>query len=83
MIQNSLMDFTFTLMRVINTGVQKTKEVIMTKKNLKVSALKHEISVNLDRVLEVLEKLKFVNSSEVFLKAELTIGLITSQAKLR
>ncbi len=41
----------------------------MTKKNLKVSALKHEISVNLDSVLEVLEKLKFVKSSEVFFES--------------
>lgn len=41
----------------------------MTKKNLKVSALKHEISVNLDGVLEVLEKLKFVKPSEVFFES--------------
>jgi len=38
----------------------------MTKKNLKVSALKYEISTNVDKVLEVLEKLQYVEHSEFF-----------------
>lgn len=41
----------------------------MTKKNLKVSALKYEILANLDRFLEVLEKLKFVKPSEIFFES--------------
>lgn len=41
----------------------------MTKKNLKVSALKYEISTNLDEVLNVLEKLKLVAPSEVFFES--------------
>lgn len=35
----------------------------MKKKNLKVSALEHEISTNVDEVLEILEKLNFVEHS--------------------
>ena len=41
----------------------------MAKKNLKVSALKFEISTNLDKVLEVLEKLKFIEHSDVFFES--------------
>lgn len=38
----------------------------MKKKNLKVSALKHEISTNVEQVLKVLEKLNFIEHSEFF-----------------
>lgn len=38
----------------------------MAKKNLKVSALNYEISTHVEKVLEILEKLKFVEHSEFF-----------------
>lgn len=38
----------------------------MAKKNLKVSALSYEISTNVEEVLNVLEKLKFIEHSEFF-----------------
>lgn len=41
----------------------------MAKKNLKVSALKFEINTNLDKVLEILEKLKFIEHSDVFFES--------------
>lgn len=41
----------------------------MAKKNLKVSTLKFEISTNLDEVLNVLEKLKLVEPSQVFFES--------------
>lgn len=42
----------------------------MTNKNLKVSALKFEISTNLDEVLNVLEKFKLVAHSKVFFESQ-------------
>lgn len=41
----------------------------MAKKNLKMTALKHEISTNLDEVLEVLEKLKLIEPSDVWFES--------------
>lgn len=41
----------------------------MAKKNLKVTALKHEISTNLDEVLDVLEKLKLIEPSDVWFES--------------
>lgn len=41
----------------------------MTKKNLKVTVLKYEISTNLDEVLDVLEKLRLVESSDVWFES--------------
>ena len=41
----------------------------MAKKNLKESALRYEIQINLDNVLDILGKLKFVNTSEVWFES--------------
>lgn len=41
----------------------------MTKKNLKVTVLKYEISTNLDEVLDVLEKLRLVEPSDVWFES--------------
>ena len=41
----------------------------MAKKNLKESALRYEIRINLDNVLDVLGKLNFVNTSEVWFES--------------
>ena len=38
-------------------------------RKLKAAALKYEIAANLDRVLEILQKLKFVNDSEVWFES--------------
>ena len=37
------------------------------KKNLKVSALKFEISTNVEKVLKVLEKFKFIEHSDIWM----------------
>lgn len=42
----------------------------MTKKNLKVSALKHEISTNVEQVLDILIMLNFVKGSTFFIDSE-------------
>lgn len=41
----------------------------MAKKNLKESALRYEIQINLDNVLDVLGKLNFINTSEVWFES--------------
>ena len=41
----------------------------MVKKNLKLAALKHEISINTDKVLEIVEKFNFVEKSEIFFES--------------
>ena len=41
----------------------------MPKKNLKESALRYEIQINLDNVLDVLGKLNFINTSEVWFES--------------
>ncbi len=41
----------------------------MPKKNLKESALRYEIQINLDNVLDVLGKLNFINISEVWFES--------------
>lgn len=41
----------------------------MAKKNLKMTALKHEISTNLDEVLDILEKLKLIEPSDVWFES--------------
>ena len=41
----------------------------MAKKNLKESVLRYEIQINLDNVLDILWKLKFVNTSEVWFES--------------
>lgn len=38
----------------------------MAKRNLKESALKYEISINTEKVLDVLEKLNFIEHSNFF-----------------
>ena len=38
----------------------------MAKRNLKESALKYEISINTEKVLDVLEKLNFIEHSSFF-----------------
>lgn len=41
----------------------------MAKKNLKESALRYEIQINLDNVLDVLGRLNFINTSEVWFES--------------
>ena len=41
----------------------------MKKKNLKESAIKYEINLNLDKVIEVLGRLNFINTSEVWFES--------------
>lgn len=41
----------------------------MAKKNLKESALRYEIQINLENVLDVLGKLNFINTSEVLFES--------------
>ena len=41
----------------------------MAKKNLNESALSYEIQINLDNVLDILGKLKFVTTSEVWFES--------------
>lgn len=41
----------------------------MKKKNLKESAIRYEINLNLDKVLEVLGRLNFINTSEVWFES--------------
>ena len=40
----------------------------MKKKNLKESAIRYEINLNLDKVIDVLGRLNFINTSEVGLR---------------
>nr|DAV13666.1 MAG TPA: hypothetical protein [Caudoviricetes sp.] len=41
----------------------------MKKKNLKESAIRYEINLNLDKVIEVLGRLNFINTSEVWFES--------------
>ena len=41
----------------------------MKKKNLKESAIRYEITLNLDKVIEVLGRLNFINTSEVWFES--------------
>ena len=41
----------------------------MKKKNLKESAIRYEINLNLDKVSEVLGRLNFINTSEVWFES--------------
>lgn len=41
----------------------------MKKKNLKESAIRYEINLNLDKVIEVLGQLNFINTSEVWFES--------------
>ena len=41
----------------------------MKKKNLKESAIRYEINLNLDKVIEVLGRLNFTNTSEVWFES--------------
>lgn len=41
----------------------------MKKRNLKESAIRYEINLNLDKVIEVLGRLNFINTSEVWFES--------------
>ena len=41
----------------------------MKKNNLKESAIRYEINLNLDKVIEVLGRLNFINTSEVWFES--------------
>ena len=41
----------------------------MKKKNLKESAIRYEINLNLDKGIEVLGRLNFINTSEVWFES--------------
>lgn len=41
----------------------------MKKKNLKESAIRYEINLNLDKVIDVLGRLNFINTSEVWFES--------------
>lgn len=41
----------------------------MKKKNLKESAIRYEVNLNLDKVIEVLGRLNFINTSEVWFES--------------
>lgn len=41
----------------------------MKKKNLKESAIRYEINLNLDKVIEVLGRLNYINTSEVWFES--------------
>lgn len=41
----------------------------MKKKNLKESAIRYEINLNLDKVIEILGRLNFINTSEVWFES--------------
>lgn len=41
----------------------------MKKKNLKESAIRYEINLNLDKVIEVLGRLNFINTSKVWFES--------------
>lgn len=41
----------------------------MKRKNLKESAIRYEINLNLDKVIEVLGRLNFINTSEVWFES--------------